>query len=69
MLALLALAALSLAHASVQPQQIRLALTAGATSDTAMTVVFATSNLTEPSYIPLVLYGIDDLSNTAECGL
>ena len=48
------LLALAVSAAAVLPEQIRIALTAGDTSATAMTVVFGTSNLTEPGYAPIV---------------
>ena len=54
--ALALLLLLAAAEASVLPEQIRIALTAGPAADTSMTVVFATSNLTEPGYTPIVQY-------------
>ena len=56
LLTLLGMAVMCCMHAdAVLPEQVRLALTAGATSDSAMTVVFATSNLTEPGFaVPIM---------------
>ena len=49
--ALLLCSALCVAHVlAVSPEQIRIAIGA---DETQMTVVFATSNLTEPGYIPV----------------
>lgn len=62
-----AVVALVASCSAVLPEQIRLALTAGSTSSTAMTAVFATSNLTEPGYVPLVQWGLGSIEYTSGC--
>lgn len=61
-------AAVAACVATETPQQIRLALSAGSDAETRMTVVFATSNATLPSYQPIVQYGIGSTSGAvASC--